>query len=141
MLEQCDGNEELLAQLVALFHENIPVILRGINEATQQRDAGALTARAHKLVGSLGVFGAVRAGDLALQLEAAAQGSDFTGAEERIEKLGSQLTEFTTRLLLTAKHASDDDASRSQLPIKRAEPASFGQNRNSRPKKSAQVEV
>src|SRR2546423_1776901 len=87
LLSQCDGDEELMAELVSIFHENTPQIVRALGEAVEKGDAPALAAQSHKLLSSLGVFGAERARTLALRLEKHGQESDFGGAKERFTEL------------------------------------------------------
>jgi HPt (histidine-containing phosphotransfer) domain-containing protein len=87
LLSQCDGDEDLMAQLVSIFHDNTPQIVRALGEAVEQCDAPALAAQAHKLLSSLGVFGAGRARTLALRLEKHGQQNDFGGAKERFTEL------------------------------------------------------
>jgi len=87
LLSQCDGDEELLSELVSIFHDNTPQIVRALGEAVEKSDAPALAAQAHKLLSSLGVFGAGRARTLALRLEKHGQDNDFGGARERLTEL------------------------------------------------------
>jgi two-component system, sensor histidine kinase and response regulator len=87
LLSQCDGDEDLMAELVSIFHDNTPRILRAVGEALEKGDAPALATQAHKLLSSLGVFGAGRARTLALRLEKHAEENDFGGARERFTEL------------------------------------------------------
>ncbi|MEY2496189.1 MAG: hypothetical protein QOJ45_2681 [Verrucomicrobiota bacterium] len=87
LLSQCDGDEALMAELVSIFHDNTPQILQAVDEAVEKGDAPALAAQAHKLLSSLGVFGAGRARALALRLEKHAEENDFGGAKERVTEL------------------------------------------------------
>jgi|GEM_PF-178940 len=87
LLSQCDGDADLMAQLVSIFHDNTPLILRAVGEAVEKGDAPALATQAHKLLSSLGVFGAGRARTLALRLERHAEENDFSGAKERFTEL------------------------------------------------------
>jgi two-component system sensor histidine kinase/response regulator len=87
LLSQCDGDEELMSELVSIFHVSTPQIVQAIGEAVEKRDALALGAHAHKLLSSLGTFGARRARTLALRLEKHGQESNFDGAKERFTEL------------------------------------------------------
>jgi signal transduction histidine kinase/CheY-like chemotaxis protein/HPt (histidine-containing phosphotransfer) domain-containing protein len=87
LLAQCDSDEELMSELVSIFHDNTPQILRMIGEAVEKCDAPALAAHAHKLLGSLGAFGAEHARILTLRLEKQGRASDFRGAKERLGEL------------------------------------------------------
>jgi response regulator RpfG family c-di-GMP phosphodiesterase len=87
LLTQCDGDEELMSELVSIFHDNTPQIVQAIGEAVEQRDGPALAAQAHKLMSSLGAFGAGSARTLALRLEKHGQENNFGGAKERFTEL------------------------------------------------------
>jgi PAS domain S-box-containing protein len=69
LLDQLDNDEALLQQMLALFSENTPQLLHELGGSIARRDSGELAIAAHKLLSSLGAFGAVRARELALQLE------------------------------------------------------------------------
>jgi CheY-like chemotaxis protein/HPt (histidine-containing phosphotransfer) domain-containing protein len=87
LLLQCDGDEELMGELVSIFHDSTPRIVRALGEAVEKCDGPALATQAHKLLSSLGVFGAGRAQTLALRLQKHGQESDFGGAKERFTEL------------------------------------------------------
>jgi PAS domain S-box-containing protein len=87
MLAQCDGDEELMGELVSIFQENTPQIVQSIGDAIEKRDAPALAVSAHKLLSSVGAFGAIEAGTLARRLERHGQENDFRGAKERFTEL------------------------------------------------------
>ena len=87
LLSRCDGNLELLRELVSIFQDDTPLLMQAIGEAVEKRDAPGLAAHAHRLVGSVAVFGAVRAQILALRLEKHAAEDDFSGAKERFTEL------------------------------------------------------
>jgi CheY-like chemotaxis protein len=87
LLSQCEGNEELMSELVSIFQENTPQIVQSIGDAIAKRDAPALAVSAHKLLSSLGAFGAREAGTLARRLERHGQENDFRGTKERFTEL------------------------------------------------------
>jgi len=87
MLALCDGDEELMVELVSIFQENTPLIVQSIGDAIEKRDAPALAGSAHKLLSSLGTFGAQHAGSLASRLERHGRENDFRGTKERFEEL------------------------------------------------------
>ena len=91
LLEQCDGDEDLLAKLVELFQKDTPEIVAAIREAVERSDALALTSSAHKLLSSVGAFGAARARGLAFELEEQGRQSDFNHAAERLERLEEEM--------------------------------------------------
>jgi HPt (histidine-containing phosphotransfer) domain-containing protein len=69
VLNQLDGDEVLLLKLVNLFTGSTPGILTYIRESIAQHDSSGLERAAHKLLSSLGVFGAEPARQIALRLE------------------------------------------------------------------------
>jgi CheY-like chemotaxis protein len=87
LLGQCDGDEELMRELVSIFHDDTPRIVQAIGQAVEKRDGPALAAQAHKLMSSLGAFGAGTARHLALRLEKHGQENNFGGAKERFTEL------------------------------------------------------
>ncbi len=87
LLSQCDGDEDLLSELVSIFRDNTPQIVGAIGMAVEKHDASALAAQAHKLLSSLGTFGAESARALALRLEKQGRENDFRGVKERFSKL------------------------------------------------------
>jgi signal transduction histidine kinase/CheY-like chemotaxis protein len=87
LLEQCDGDEELMRELISIFHDDTPRTVQAIGQAVEKRDGPALAAQAHKLMSSLGAFGADNARNLALRLEKHGQENNFSGARERFTEL------------------------------------------------------
>ena len=87
LLSQCDGDEELMSELVSIFRDNTPEIVHAIGEAVEKRQAPALATQSHKLLSSMGAFGADHARTLALRLEKHGQQNDFDGAKERFTEL------------------------------------------------------
>jgi PAS domain S-box-containing protein len=87
LLSQCDGDEKLMSELVSIFRDHTPEIVHAIGEAVEKRQAPALATQSHKLLSSMGAFGADRARTLALRLEKHGQQNDFDGAKERFTEL------------------------------------------------------
>jgi HPt (histidine-containing phosphotransfer) domain-containing protein len=102
LLDQSDGDEELMEKLILLFNENTPEILGSIRESIAQRDSAGLESAAHKLLGSLGAFGAESARRIALRLEDQGRLGDFEEVEKKfanlereIDKIYAALGEFS----------------------------------------------
>jgi PAS domain S-box-containing protein len=91
LLEACDGDEELMGRLIALFNENTPQILDAIREAIARQDGAALARGAHKLLSSTGAFGARRAQVLTARLEEQGGRDDFKGAREVFANLEREI--------------------------------------------------
>jgi CheY-like chemotaxis protein len=110
LLSQCDGDEELLSELVSIFQDNTPQLVQAIDEAIEKQDAPALAAHAHRLLGSVAAFGATRARILALRLEKHGEENNFSGAKDRIAELGREINRIYAALaglgLPLAKNAS-----------------------------------
>jgi PAS domain S-box-containing protein len=98
LLSQCDGDEELMSELVSIFRDHTPEIVQSIGEAVKKRQAPALATQSHKLLSSMGAFGADRARTLALRLEKHGQEQDFDGAKERIGELERETDKIYTAL-------------------------------------------
>ena len=86
----CEGDEELMGELVSLFQQNTPEMVGSIGNAVAAQDAAALARNSHKLLSSLGVFRAARARTLVLRLEKHGQENDFCGARERFTELARE---------------------------------------------------
>ena len=98
MLSELDGDEELLRKLSEVFTENTPGILASICESITARDSAGLECAAHKLVGSLGAFGAERARTIALRLEELGRLGDFEKAEEKFSNLEREINKIYNAL-------------------------------------------
>jgi PAS domain S-box-containing protein len=99
-----DGDLELLREVVAIFWEECPHLLAGIDDAIISGDAVALERTAHRLKGSVGNFGARKVYDLALKLETMGKTGDLANADkasaelrEALERLREPLDEFVER--------------------------------------------
>jgi PAS domain S-box-containing protein len=77
LLDELDGDEELLRRMIALFHENTPRLLDDIRGSVFRRSSTDLARSAHALLSSLGAFGAHDAHRLTQQLETQARHEDY----------------------------------------------------------------
>jgi PAS domain S-box-containing protein len=98
LLSLCDGDEQLLSELVSIFCDNTPRIMRAMGVALDAHDAPALATEAHRALGSLGTFGAIRGRALALRLEKHGEENDFCGAKERFGKLEREINKIYAAL-------------------------------------------
>ena len=94
LLDRCEGDEELMSALITLFEENTPEILGEIRDAITQGDAPGLATGSHKLLSSVGVFGAARVRELTSQLEEQGRQSNLQGAEVRLAKLEQEMSKI-----------------------------------------------
>ncbi|MGH9438307.1 MAG: response regulator, partial [Terriglobia bacterium] len=93
-LEQMDGDEQLLAEMSALFLEDYPKRLSLLRQALSLSDAREIAAQAHTLKGSVGNFGARLAVEAALRVERVAREGDLKRAEEAIQLLEAALNQL-----------------------------------------------
>jgi response regulator RpfG family c-di-GMP phosphodiesterase len=73
LLDQVDGDEELLRRMIELFQENTPRLLDDIRRSIAHGGPDDLASSSHALLSSLGAFGADLAHRLTRQLEARAR--------------------------------------------------------------------
>jgi HPt (histidine-containing phosphotransfer) domain-containing protein len=74
--------------------------MAAIRAAASERDAAGLAAGAHKLLSSLGAFGAMRACELVRQLEAQAVRRDFEAADAQIGDIEREIGLIQSALAL-----------------------------------------
>ncbi|MCA1594437.1 MAG: response regulator [Acidobacteria bacterium] len=94
----CDGDDELVAELIALFRSDTPQLLEVLRSAAKRCDAAGLAAGAHKLLSSLGAFGAMHASKMVRQLEQQGRLEELDGAEEEIRKIEREIDTIHARL-------------------------------------------
>jgi signal transduction histidine kinase/DNA-binding response OmpR family regulator len=97
-LEAVDGNSELLRQVLALFLDEGPDLLRQIEQALVADDAPTWRRAAHTLHGTLRMFGATEAGELADRLENLPDGDQVAQAEECFQHLQRATHDFLADL-------------------------------------------
>ena len=68
-IEGVEGELELMGEIARIFIEDCPGLVGSVRDALEADDAAALSNAAHALNGSIAVFGADVAADLAAQLE------------------------------------------------------------------------
>jgi CheY-like chemotaxis protein/HPt (histidine-containing phosphotransfer) domain-containing protein len=90
LLDNLDGDTELLDRVTILFKENTPAYLAQMRQAIAQRDGLALERSAHTLLSSFGIFGAHRARDIAKSLQATGQMENFDEAGKRFVELKNE---------------------------------------------------
>ncbi len=99
-LENADGSEELLLELVEVFNDECPEMMRQIRAAIDERNAPALRRTAHNLKGSARIFAATAATETAQRLENMGAEGELSGAQacwtqlsREVERLTAALTE------------------------------------------------
>ncbi len=91
LLEQYDGDENLVGELITLFRDDTPKLLEVVRRAAGRHDAPGLMAGAHKLLSSLGAFGAANARLMVLEIEEQGRQANFECATERIGQLAAEM--------------------------------------------------
>jgi two-component system, sensor histidine kinase and response regulator len=98
LLERLEGDEALLEEILVLYQQTCPDLVRDLREAAARGDARALYSAAHTLKGMVTHFGAPQATELLLTLETMGREGRLTGLEvtldrvlHEIERLGEAL--------------------------------------------------
>jgi CheY-like chemotaxis protein len=91
LLDRCEDDTELMEYLITLFRDEAPTGIALLRDAVRQGDAAALAAGAHKLLSSLGAFGARTACGLVSQLETHARQGDLRQADELVGQIEGEI--------------------------------------------------
>jgi two-component system, sensor histidine kinase and response regulator len=102
-LESVEGDPMLLKHMVELFMRQTPKVVAGMREALERADAPALEHAAHRLKGSMSLFGAEAACELAAQLEDMAHAGNLTPACDAQARLDREVG----RLIAALAKATD----------------------------------
>jgi PAS domain S-box-containing protein len=98
-LHSVNGDRRLLREIVEAFLDESPRLLASIRGAIEKRDAQRLQRAAHTLKGSTGYFGAARASEMALQLEAMGKRSELTHALDALTDMEQEMARLTPVLV------------------------------------------
>ncbi len=104
LLRRLDGDQGLMRELAQALLEDCPRQLAAVRSAVEAGDAARLRGAAHKLKGSLTMFGAPAAVPAA-RLEALGQGGDLTGAAGLLAELEAEAGRLTGALAGLAEPA------------------------------------
>ena len=97
-LDQLDGDEALMQQMIALFHENTPHLLDDIRDSVVRRSPGDVARSTHALLSSLGVVGAAEARRLTLEVASCAEQAAYEAARAAFEALAGEIARADTAL-------------------------------------------
>ena len=97
-LDAVDGERELLSGMVAIYLRQTPRVMQDIDAAIAAADAVALEIAAHKLKGSVAMFGARAAREAAQHLEDLAEARDLSGVRDARIALGAEIERLTAAL-------------------------------------------
>ncbi len=98
-LSHVEGDDELLREMIGVFLPQVDNLMPTIRAAAENGDSHALSRAAHKLKGSMGLFQATTAIEVAARLEALAAKSDLQGAMKTVTELESKVAALKAALL------------------------------------------
>ncbi len=98
LMDEFEGDNELLAELMDSFFEDCPRLLTELREALAGGDAAALGSVAHTIKGGSGNFFAKAAFETALSLEQMGKVGDLSGADVACNQLERQLNQLQQTL-------------------------------------------
>jgi signal transduction histidine kinase/DNA-binding response OmpR family regulator len=96
LLSRLDGDAQLLRELIEIFLADSPSLLQQVSDAVTSRDPDALQRAAHKLSGTVSIFGSQPVMRTAVTLET--MGGDRTHAGEVLTQLKDQMKELEAAL-------------------------------------------
>jgi CheY-like chemotaxis protein/HPt (histidine-containing phosphotransfer) domain-containing protein len=97
LLTACDGDEELLARMIAVFRASTPDGLERVATAVRDRNADGLREAAHRLRGVVSAF-STTAAEAALRLEQAGADRQLDGTDAISASLADMIGELTQLL-------------------------------------------
>ncbi|MEW4455647.1 response regulator [Bremerella sp. JC817] len=90
-LRACDGDKDLLFDLLHLFLEETPELLSQLDQAIAGRQKDSIYRAAHTIVGSLRIIGPTEAGQIAVEIEKRARSENIEGVEKLSQELRGSL--------------------------------------------------
>jgi PAS domain S-box-containing protein len=97
LLERVEGDQELLTEMIQIFIEEAPALMKAMQEALQSGDMVVLERSAHSLKGAVGNLSSNSTATAALKVEQDAKNKDVQSAKESLAKV-----EEVMKLLLPA---------------------------------------
>ena len=98
LLEQLDGNLELLAELTSMLLQSYPIQLQQIKQALEHQQTEQLQQAAHTLKGSMSVFPIDSANSLIKRIEQLARGNNLAELEPLIAELENEMEKVLPQL-------------------------------------------
>jgi HPt (histidine-containing phosphotransfer) domain-containing protein len=107
LMARVQGDSKLLADIIRLFIEESPKILKEMREALTSSDMSALSRAAHRMKGSAGNLSSKACYDAALRLESVAKINNLDSSKEAYQVLEAVTERLMQRLacLITEKAA------------------------------------
>jgi HPt (histidine-containing phosphotransfer) domain-containing protein len=97
-LSRMDGDGEILCSLVEIYFSEIGGMMDAVREAIKTGDPKQLEKAAHRLKGSVSIFGAGAATGTAFTLEITGRSGDLAAAAENLAQLEKQIDELKPAL-------------------------------------------
>jgi len=116
-LSYTGGDRALLKEIIDVFREDYPSVIRRIERALESRNAEAVRMAAHALKGSIATVGSPAGRQTAFELEQMGRLNQLAGAEPALGKLRQQLED------LEEAFAAAGLGARTSTPRKRKKPA------------------
>jgi signal transduction histidine kinase/CheY-like chemotaxis protein/HPt (histidine-containing phosphotransfer) domain-containing protein len=91
LLSSLDGDAQLLGELIEIFLADSGLLVQRVSDAVANQDALALERAAHKLGGTVSIFGSRPATQAAIALEAMGRDRNLLHAEEVLARLKHQM--------------------------------------------------
>lgn len=98
LFEQFSGDEEILLEVIDIFHAAQADLLVGIKEGIETKDAEKLRINAHTMKGVLGNFYAKAGAGLAYELELCGKKKEFAQAEKLFYSLETFVKTFMAEI-------------------------------------------
>ena len=95
-LRACDGDKGLFLDLLHLFLEETPELLNALDKAIEEKNNEAIHRSAHTVVGSLRIIGPTEAGEVALNIEKAANQDAIDQARTLSRQLRNSIDSLLT---------------------------------------------
>ncbi len=103
LLQRVGGDKNLLRQMIRTFLREAPKRMETIQKALHKKDGKELSARAHALKGSVGIFGAVAAAEHTQSLQELGRIPDFQEAGRVFSALHEEIAKLQENLRGYAK--------------------------------------
>jgi PAS domain S-box-containing protein len=106
LLERLEGDTDLLEEIVGLYMQTCPDLVRDLREAVTRADAPALCRAAHALKGMVSHFGAPQATAALVALEAMGRDARLAGLEVALERALREIDRLDRALATLVRHAA-----------------------------------
>ena len=107
-LEQVEGDEKLLHEVIAIFVDEAPKLLAKLRQAIASRDIELLERTAHNLKGQLAYLGVTVAAQKSRELEDSGQRGDLPHARRIIDEVEKEITEVMESMRQVVQHENPD---------------------------------